>query len=137
MKVYHSFNKRIERFLIEQPDSRSSVIINKLKSYYPNMDTYFDIYDTFFFELNVSFENLPIYIDESEKVYSYIPVINYSEGNLLNEKPRKEKLYDDNCKISFDKCYEYLAKALTYRLVRIENFPKLINTIITQPPIWE
>ena len=131
MTIYHSFDKRIERFLREQPGSNSSRVIKKLKMHYPECDTYFDIYDTFFSKLGVSFGSFPIFVGKSENVNSYIPVINYSEGNLLNEKSRKEKLYDVNSIITLNKCYEYLAKALTYKIVKIENLEELINITLT------
>lgn len=110
------FNKRIEQFLKEQPDSNASLLIKLLIDSYPQYQNYHTIFDDFCHKIGLGFCAV-----ESTKSNYYVPTFKYYPDNKLKEDPREEPLINRNLPISYQKTITFLAKEVVYRLMRVRN----------------
>ncbi|WP_282126249.1 hypothetical protein [Marinifilum flexuosum] len=120
-----SFEKRIERFLQEQPESDAAKIILKLKQQYPHHKTFYDIFDSFYFKIGGNFGTQNLFIENLNKEY-YTPYIQFAKGNPLNLPEGKRLLYDPNSLLLEDVCYRVLAKELVYTLLKVKEIEQYI-----------
>ncbi len=128
MTTKQAFDKRIKRFLKEQPTSTASRIIRKIENQNPNHDSYYSLFDNFSFEIGLGIIAKEVVNRKTDKTIGYIPFLKYYSDNILNEKPRVVSLTSCSSPLSLNQCYDYLAKELLYRIIRIEN----LDTIITE-----
>jgi len=119
------FNKCIDLFLKEQPDSSASQFIKLIIDSHPQYRNYHTIFDDLCYKIGLGFYGV-----ESIKKNYYIPVFKYYPDNILEEEPREEFLINKNYPISFKKVYTYLAKEIVYRLMRIKNINQILNNQI-------
>lgn len=125
MTAEQSFNKRIKRFLSEQPQSDASDIIRQVEKQNPDFTSHYELFDDFVFKLGLRILVQEI-VSKNHKTIGYIPSIEYYPNNLLKEEPRVAKLVSKLSPLSLNKSYEYLAKELLYRLMRVSDFNALI-----------
>lgn len=116
-----AFENRIKRFLKEQPDSTASITIKKLESYYPNFRSYYSLFDEFSFRLGIGIIAKEVVGSKTNKTIGYVPCLKYYADNLLKEEPRVEPLVSGTTPLKLNHCYDYLAKELLYRIMRIQN----------------
>ena len=125
MTPEQSFNKRINRFLIEQPESNASKTIRQIELLNPGFKSYYGLFDDFAFKLGVSI-NADEIGNKNHKTIGYIPSITYHSNNLLKEEPRDHRLISEVSPLSLNKCFDYLAKELLYRIMRVPDLDKVI-----------
>ncbi|RKE02409.1 hypothetical protein [Marinifilum flexuosum] len=120
-----SFEKRIERFLQEQPESDAAKIILKLKQQYPHHKTFYDIFDSFYSKIGGIFGTQTLFIENSNKEY-YTPYIQFAKGNPVNLPEGKRLLYDPSVPFSEEECYSKLAKKIVYTLLTVKDIEQYI-----------
>lgn len=125
--MYPEFEKRIKRFLNEQPHSNSSRIIKSMRQNLTWSGSYYALYDNLFCSLGVNFGLNCISTEKSTRE-TYSVFIRFSEENHLKEKSKVVEYYTEGR--SWKLCQEKLAKELTYFLLRIDNLKELINNAL-------
>lgn len=132
MTPEQSFNRRIKRFLTEQPQSTASTTIRQVVMLNPGHKNYYSLFDSFSFRLGIGIIAQGI-INKNGKTIGYVPSIKYYPGNSLKEEPRVESLISETAPLSLSRCYEYLAKELLYRIMRVPDLNSLIKKTTTSP----
>ena len=99
-------------------------MIKKIEQKYTNSKDYYSILDSIAFKAGIGILSIPV-LDNNNKDLGFQPHIKYYPDNLLLEIPRTESLAHGNF-MPLDKCYEFLAKELLYRLIRIENIDEIL-----------
>lgn len=127
MTAEKAFNGKINQFLIEQPKSLASETINKIKRFYTNKSSYYSMFDDIVFKLGIEIIPQEVVDDKTEATLGYIPIIQYNRENKLKEQPHNELLISQNSPMPLFDCYEYLAKKLLYRIMKISNLDELIK----------
>lgn len=125
MTSEQAFSRRIKKFLSEQPESNASQTIRKIEILNPNFNTYYGLFDDFAFKLGLGIIAIEI-VNKNYKTIGYIPSIKYYPDNLLNEEPRTDRLISEASPLRLNKSYEYMAKELLYRIMRVPNLEELI-----------
>lgn len=126
MTSEQAFNQRIKKFLLEEPESTASKTIRRIEKFNPNFNSYYQLFDDFAFELGLGMIASEI-VNKNYKTIGYIPSIKYYLDNPLNEEPRIDKLISESLPLSLNKCYEFLAKELLYRIMNISNLETVIK----------
>lgn len=128
MTPEQAFNRRIKKFLSENPESTASKKIKILEKFNPKFQSYYELFDSLLLELGIS-----MIIDEKvtkkSRTIGYIPSLEYHTGNMLKEKSGVVQLINENSPLSLNKCYDNLAKNLLYRLMKVPNLEQLIMRI--------
>ena len=127
MTVEQAFDKRIQKFLDEQPNSSASKTIRQIERSNPSFKSFYILFDDFTYKLGIEMIARDVVNERTGKILGYIPCIKYSSNKFLNEKPRVEPLIDSEFPLNLIDCYEYLAKELLYRIMRIQDLDELIS----------
>ncbi|WP_214161345.1 hypothetical protein [Litoribacter ruber] len=125
MTAEQSFDRRIKKFLHEQPNSDASKTILKIEKLYPGFKSYYALFDDFLYKLGLVM-NAQIIVNKNYKTIGYIPSIKYYPENLLNEEPRIEKLISELSPLSLESSYEFLAKEILYRIMKVRDLNSII-----------
>lgn len=118
------FKKAFSEILINNPNSDSSELIKKIRNKYPNNKDLYSILDSISHKAGIGILAIPV-VDTNDRDLGYQPHIKYYPNNLLSETPRTEILAGGNF-MPLQKCYEFLAKELIYRLIRVKNIHSIV-----------
>jgi hypothetical protein len=132
MRIQNAFNQVMNDFLNTAQNADASKTIRMIASFYPETNSYYEVFHQFCDKLNISFFAAQYAIDNT-KTDAYIPCIKFDPGNLLNEEVRIVE-YTNN-PIDLISAYRILAKELLYLLMKQtdleslnNNIPKQVNT---------
>lgn len=84
MNAARAFNKKIKKFLKEQPDSIPSNIIRKVISVYPEGKCYYEIFDDFSYYMGINLSYQPL-LNRNNNIKGYIPLLKYHDDNAWNK----------------------------------------------------
>ncbi len=127
MSINKAFDKEINSYLIETPNSSHSETIRILKSNFPNYSNYYDMFDFLSYRIGVSMSIKCITDITGKKTIGYIPIIKYLTNNYFQEKPNSEYDTSIHTPIELTECYKYLAKGILYHFSRIPNLIEVLK----------
>jgi len=111
-------------FLNTAQNADASKTIRMIASFYPDTNSYYEVFHRFCDKLNISFFAAP-YDSDNTKTDTYIPCVKFDPGNLLNEEVRIVE-YTNN-PIALISAYRILAKELLYILMKRTDLESLYN----------
>lgn len=127
MDIHTPFNRKIDEFLKNQPNSSSSETIRLIKRYYPNHKNYYSLFDNLAFRLGFEFSLEEVLNPQTNKVKGYIPYMIYFKDNFFKKEPGRENLVRNNSILTRAKSYELLAKETLYRFQSVSDLECYIN----------
>lgn len=131
MRPQDAFEKRIKKFLIEQPDSSATATILKIKNCLPKSGSYYNLFDDFCNRLGFGFVNDELVNEKNDKTIGFYPLIKYYPNNILNEPAGEKQLVNVNSPVNEKLSYEILAKQVVYRIMEIPNLDEVIANLKT------
>lgn len=126
MTPEQAFSRRIKKFLSEQPESNASKTIRQMEQLNPHFTSYYGLFDELAYKLGIGMIAAEI-VNRNYKTIGYIPSIKYYPDNLLDEEPRTKPLISESSPLSLNKCHEYLAKEVLYRIMRVPDLGIIFN----------
>ena len=120
-----AFNNEIMQFLIDDPKSGFSKLINKIQDLYPHKKSFYSMIGSFVYELGFDFITIAVEVPKEQD--KYIPCFKYYERNKLGEEARVEWLGKESTAMSIKEVYSFLGKETVYRLMRIPDLENFIN----------
>lgn len=108
------FNKEIESFNIQDPNSTHANTALRIKEMYPKHD-YYNAFDCFGAKVGIEFHIQQVFDKTGIKIIGYEPMIIYKPNNLLDRNSNEEfQLFKKE-----KECIEFIAKEILYRYSRV------------------
>lgn len=120
------FNRRVEKFLKEQPNSNASALINRIITEYPNYKSYFSLFDDFTYRIGMGFLNTAV-TNNTNKIIGYVPQFKFYPENLISEKCAVINLVSPNHPMTREGLMKLLSKEVVYKLMRVKNLAELLK----------
>ncbi|MEQ9187728.1 MAG: hypothetical protein RLP15_08330 [Cryomorphaceae bacterium] len=131
MTTEEAFNRKISRFLRDEPESSASHTIRKILDNVPYSGSYMFKIEEFAYSLGLGFHLREIEISKGKT--RFIPCFKYYPENVLNETPRTEDLIGQFMPMTKIDAYSFVAKELVYRLMRVENLDQYLTKMEESP----
>lgn len=120
-----AFNRKIQSYLNEIPNSSASDTIRFIQSQSNRNVGFYGMFDDFAFKLGLNFNAVPFYNERNDKLMGYIPYLVFSNENKFGIEKGEQRI--SSTPIKLDKCYEMIAKEVLYKIQAIPNLEKVIG----------